>query len=263
MKRLTIPILILAAATALQAQALQTGTLQQQTDALEQILKIPPAARSEQLWLALAQKLEDEQALEHQRQDTFLATRNPSYVSGEQYSQHVNTLNTLWHDIRALPALIASASSGNNAIILIVQFGEAAVGPLVAAARQGHFSELSGVPDNRARLLVLQLVVEGGSVVMARNALAARIEPAQLSTESKQQIRDLARDLLKPGAVLPGILREVSSLALATGDPDLLQQVHLLVDSPSHLTDTTGIIDPNKLLQVQNLIRAALAEHQR
>ena len=96
---------------------------------------------------------------------------------------------------------------------------------------------------------------------MARNVLAARIALAQLSTESKQQIRDLARDLLKPRAVLPGILQEVSSLALATGDPDLLQQVHMLVDSPSYLSNTTGITDPNKLLQVQNLIRAALAEH--
>ena len=168
MKRLTILILILAAANALQAQALQTGTLQEQTDALEQILKIPPAGRSEQLWLALAQKLEEEQAFEHQLQDTFLATRNPSYVSGEQYSQHVNTLNTLvnaiaqWHDARALPALIGSASCGNKAIVPIVQFGEAAVGPLVSAARQGHFSELSGVPDNRARLLALQLLVVGG-----------------------------------------------------------------------------------------------------
>jgi hypothetical protein len=96
---------------------------------------------------------------------------------------------------------------------------------------------------------------------MARNVLAARIAPAQLSTESKQQIRDLARDLLKPRTVLPGILQEVSSLALATGDPDLRQQVHTVVDFPTKFSDTTGITDVNRLLQAQNLIRAALGEH--
>lgn len=159
--------------------------------------------------------------------------------------------------------LIASLSCGNDAIVPIVQFGEAAVGPLVAAARQSHFSELTRVPENRTRLLALQLLVEGGSVVTGRPPLAARVAPAQLSTDAKQQIRDLARDLLKPIEVLPDarILRAVSSLALATGDPDLLQQVHMLVDSPLYLSDTTGITDANQLFEAQNFIRAALAEH--
>ena len=97
---------------------------------------------------------------------------------------------------------------------------------------------------------------------MARNVLAARIAPAQLSTESKQQIRDLARDLLTPKAVkYSNILYSVANLALATGDPDLRQQLQTLVDLPSQLSDTSGIKDANQLLQAHNLIRDDLAEH--
>jgi uncharacterized protein YfaS (alpha-2-macroglobulin family) len=94
-------------------------------------------------------------------------------------------------------------------------------------------------------------------------SLFAAIEPAQLSAQSKQQIRDLARDLLKPRALkMPeATLHLVSRLALATGDPDLRKRVQTLADLPSELSDTTGITDANKLLQVQNSIRAALAQH--
>ena len=89
-----------------------------------------------------------------------------------------------------IPAIVGSSWISG---FTIVQFGEAAVAPLVSAARQGHFSEQSSV------LYALQLLVEGRSdIVIAGNILPARIAPARLSTESKQQIRDLARDLLKP-----------------------------------------------------------------
>src|SRR5215467_6988680 len=86
-----------------------------------------------------------------------------------------------------IPAIVGSSWISG---FTIVQFGEAAVAPLV------HFSEQSSV------LYALQLLVEGRSdIVIAGNILPARIAPARLSTESKQQIRDLARDLLKPKAV--------------------------------------------------------------
>jgi len=239
-------------------RALQTGTFQERDGALEQILEIPPAERSEQLWLALAAELEQEKAFSHQELETFLATGDSSLNGNfSAYLHHLIMAVAQWHDTRALPALISAASTGNDALEPIVQFGEAAVAPLVSAARQGHFSEQSSV------LYALQLLVEGRSdIVIAGNILPARIAPAQLSTESKQQIRDLARDLLKPKAVkYSNILYSVANLALATGDPDLHRQVQRLVDLPSQLSDTTGIKDANQLLQAHNLIRDALAEH--
>jgi len=238
------------------ARALQTGAFQERDGALEQVLEIPPAERSEQLWLALAAELEQEKAFSHQELETFLATGDSSLDGNfSAYLHHLIMAVAQWHDTRALPALISAAS--NDALEPIVQFGEAAVAPLVSAARQGHFSEQSSV------LYALQLLVEGRSdIVIAGNILAARIAPAQLSTESKQQIRDLARDLLKPKAVkYSNILYSVANLAVATGDPDLRQQVQTLVDLPSQLSDTTGIKDANQLLQAHNLIRNALAEH--
>jgi len=243
-------------------RALQTGAFQERDGALEQVLEIPPAERSEQLWLALAAELEKEKAFSHQELETFLATGDSSLTGDcspngnfSAYLHHLIMAVAQWHDTRALPALISAAS--NDALEPIVQFGEAAVAPLVSAARQGHFSEQSSV------LYALQLLVEGRSdIVIAGNILPARIAPAQLSTESKQQIRDLARDLLKPKAVkYSNILYSVANLALATGDLDLRQQVQALVDLPSQLSDTTGIKDANQLLQAHNLIRDALAEH--
>jgi len=245
-------------------RALQTGAFQERDGALEQVLEIPRAERSEQLWLALAAELEQEKAFSHQELETFLATGDSSLTGDcslngnfSAYLHHLIMAVAQWHDTRALPALISAASTGNDALEPIVQFGEAAVAPLVSAARQGHFSEQSSV------LYALQLLVEGRSdIVIAGNILPARIAPAQLSTESKRQIRDLARDLLKPKAVKhSNVLYSVANLALATGDPDLRQQVQTLVDLPSQLSDTTGIKDANQLLQAHNLIRDALAEH--
>jgi hypothetical protein len=245
--------------------ALHSGTFQEREGALEQILEIPPGERTEQLWLALAGELEHEQAIEHRRLDGFLATgKQPTSddVPGEHYSGFVNQLSSAvaqWHDTRALAALISAADRGNQVLIPIVQFGEVAVAPLIAAARQSHFFEQDSV------LSALQLLLEGRPVIaMPGGGTLANsgIVPAQLSPESKQQIRDLARDLLKPKAVeyFPTLAR-VANLALATGDPNLRQQVQVLVDLPSQLSDTTGVTDANQLLQAQNLIRATLAKH--
>jgi hypothetical protein len=241
--------------------ALQTGTLQEREGALKQILEIPPGERSEQLWLALAAQLEAERAFVHQDLDTFRATGKTALPPGESYSGYLDPLMdavSQWHDTRALPALVASASSGSNIIEPIVQFGEAAVAPLIAAARQGHFSEQDSV------LWALQILLEGQSDIAPGGVLSplGRIPPAPLSPQSRQQIRDLARDLLKPRVVpLPTITwPAVSCLALATGDPDLRQQVQMLADLPSELSNTTGITDANQLVQVQNSIRAALGE---
>src|SRR5215468_8122557 len=167
-------------------RALHIGTFQERDGALEQIMDIPPAERSKQLWLALAAELEHEKAFSHQELETSLATGNSSLDGNfSAYLRHLIMAVAQWHDTRALPALISAAS--NDALEPIVQFGEAAVAPLVSAARQGHFSEQSSV------LYALQLLVEGRpDIVIAGHILPARIAPAQLSTESKQAIRGLA-----------------------------------------------------------------------
>jgi hypothetical protein len=252
--------------------ALQAGTFQESRDALEQILNIPSTERTEQLWLALADRLESEQAREHQKLDAFLAgSKIPDDgIAAEDNAQYLGDLVTAlgqWHDPRALPALISAAGRASEEII---QFGDRAVAPLITAARQGHHTEQGDV------VYALQLLLERRPEIVTPPlplppaagggpSPFARIEPAQLSPQSGQQIRDLARDLLKPRALklelVEVTLLQVSNLALATGDADLLQKVHMLVDSPSHLSDTTGITDPNKLLDVQDGIRAVLAEH--
>jgi hypothetical protein len=248
--------------------ALQTGTFQQRESALKQILQIPPAERTEQLWLALADKLASESRLEHQKvEDIDAAVRaGTAPVSDEKaeggggYSEYLHELAEAvgqWHDTRALPALVDAAGLVDSNVIF--QFGDQAVAPLIAGARQGHFSEQSIV------LYELQTLLEGQDVITPAGVPrpGPRIAPAQLSAQSRQQIRDLARDLLKPRALkMPEVtLHQVSNLALATGGADLRQQVQALADLRSELSNTTGITDANKLVQVQNLIRAALADH--
>jgi len=259
--------------------ALQTGTsLQQRKDALGQILQIPPAQRSEQLWLALADKLESESRLLHQKTEALATAVDPGTAPvvsdereedevGAEYLRELAEAVGQWHDTRALPALVDAASLVDRNVFL--QFGDAAVAPLVTGARQGHWYEQSTVLFN------LQTLLEGRPAIptpvspllgpVENPSLFAAIEPAQLSAQSKQQIRDLARDLLKPKAFRSELvvvtLPQVSNIALATGDPDLRRQVQALADLPSELSNTTGITDANKLLQVQNSIRAALAQH--
>lgn len=140
----------------------------------------------------------------------------------------------------------------------VVQFVEAAVAMLITGARQGHFSEQGTV------LWELQILLEGRpDIVTPVGTIPGRVEPAQISATSKQQIRDLARDFLKPRALkMPEVtVRHISNLALATGNADSRPQVQALADLPAHLSDTSGMTDANKLLQVQNSIRAALGEH--
>lgn len=259
--------------------ALQTGTsLQQRKDALGQILQIPPAQRSEQLWLALADKLESESRLLHQETEALAAAVDAGTAPvvsdereedevGAEYLRELAEAVGQWHDTRALPALVDAASLVDRNVFL--QFGDAAVAPLVTGARQGNWYEQSTVLFN------LQTLLEGRPAIptpvspllgpVENPSLFAAIEPAQLSAQSKQQIRDLARDLLKPKALRSELvvvtLPQVSNIALATGDPDLRRQVQALADLPSELSNTTGITDANKLLQVQNSIRAALAQH--
>jgi len=90
---------MLATATALQAQqpsliqALQTGTLQQRQSALEQILKIPPAERTERLWLALADKLASESRLlrqETEALDAAVAAGTAPIVADEKAEDEVS-----------------------------------------------------------------------------------------------------------------------------------------------------------------------------
>src|SRR5215468_2663584 len=195
--------------------ALQTGTsLQQRKDALGQILQIPPAQRSEQLWLALADKLESESRLLHQKTEALAAAVDPGTAPvvsdereedevGAEYLRELAEAVGQWHDTRALPALVDAASLVDRNVFL--QFGDAAVAPLVTGARQGHWYEQSTVLFN------LQNLLEGRPAIptpvspllgpVENPSLFAAIEPAQLSAQSKQQIRDLARDLLKPRAV--------------------------------------------------------------
>src|SRR5262245_15025389 len=125
--------------------ALQGMSLQQRKDALEQILQIPPAQRSEQLWLALADKLESESRLLHQETEALAAAVDAGTAPvvsdereedevGAEYLRELAEAVGQWHDTRALPALVDGASLVDRTVFL--QFGDAAVAPLVTGARQ-------------------------------------------------------------------------------------------------------------------------------
>jgi len=225
---------MLATATALQAQqpsliqALQTGTLQQRQSALEQILKIPPAERTERLWLALADKLASESRLlrqETEALDAAVAAGTAPIVADEKAEDEVSAeyLRTLaeavgqWHDTRALPALVDAA--GLVDVNVFLQFADQAVAERVTGTRQGHFSE-QDIP----LLFDLQILLEGLDVITPAGVPrpGPRIPPAPLSAQSKQQIRDLARNLLKPRALRTGIGRSHAASSLPLGAGGLL-----------------------------------------
>ena len=173
---------------------------------------------------------------------------------GEGSSDYYQTLVaavTQWQDPRALQPLISSAGRGMLVIRGIVPFGERAVAPLIQAARTGHRGEQMGV------LLTLQILLEGSRIE------PYNIQPTPLSPAARQQIVQLARDLLRPR---PGVWRDLpteADLALATGDEELRQQVELLAREPGLIAQFTLAGDANEIARLQNAIRVRLDRHKR
>jgi hypothetical protein len=133
----------------------------------------------------------------------------------------------------------------------IVPFGERAVPPLIQAARTGHRGEQPAVVHT------LQILLEGLPIE------PYNIQPSPLSTGARQQILQLARDLLRPR---PGVLRDLpteADLALATGDVELRQQVELLAREPGLVAQFTGVGDANEIARLQRAIRVRLDRHKR
>jgi hypothetical protein len=233
------------------ARILGSGALNDRYQAARDVLQIPPEQRDEALWVALAGELQRVASESQARTDALVAGRQVPSL-GEEHSEYFAALIeavSQWRDPRAIRPLI-SGGSGMLATRGIIRFGDAAVPLLIEAARTGHRSERGGV------LLALQILLEGFQV-------EPRIPPTPLSRASREQILQLARDLLRPK---PGAFRDLpteAGLALATGDEELRQQVESLAREPGLVAQFTGVGDPNEIARLQNAIRARLDRHTR
>jgi hypothetical protein len=232
----------------------RAGSLSDRYQAAQDVLQIPPGQRSEALWLAIATELQRVGSESHERTDALVAGRQVPPL-GEEHSEYYAELITAvadWRDPRALQPLISSVGRGMLVVQGIIPFGEMAVPPLIEAARTGPRSEQA------AALGTLGILLEGFS-----RPPAPYFPPAPLSSPARQQILQLACDLLRPR---PGVQRDLTveaGLALATGDEELRQQVELLAREPGVVAQFTGLGDSNEISRIQNAIRFRLEQHKR
>jgi hypothetical protein len=244
-----VAAVVLAVLFGITCQAVaQQGTRQD----IARILRIPPEQRSEALWVALAAELQRVASESHARIDAINAGRRvPSLGEdhGDYYRSLVEAVGQ-WRDPRALRPLI-SAGGGMLATQAIVRFGEAAVPPLIEAARTGHSSQRGGV------LLTLGILLEGFAVE------PYDIPPTPLSSAAREQILQLARGLLRPATTPWPDLPMVAGLALATRDEALREQVELLAREPGAVAQFTGLGDGNEIARLQNSIRNTLDRYNR
>jgi len=144
--------------------ALQTGTFPERLSALSQIAQIPPAERTEPLWLALAQALQDEQAENHRETDALLAqpqvpVGGDERDHGEARSEYLHQLIlelAKWHDPRELPALTCDTSSASRRNAPVTPISE----PNKAPPKAPH--ETSRRPSNsdiRSNPIVLNVAI--------------------------------------------------------------------------------------------------------
>ena len=219
-------------------------------EAVQEALRIPPDQRQEALWLAVANEVERVGTESHQRTDALAAGRDVPSLGADhgEYAENLTEALGQWHDIRALQPLI-TIQGGMLATVPIVQFGEAAVTPLIDAVRNGHWSQHAGA------LMGLQILLEGWSTS------PYNIPPANLSAKARSDVLILARDLLRPKHTEWGELGSVAGLALATGDQELRGQLELLAAEPGIVSQFTGLVDVTKIQMVQNSIKARLDRH--
>src|SRR5260221_6131315 len=97
-------------------------------------------------------------------------------------------------------------------------FGDPAVPVLTEAIQHGHLEEAGGA------LLTLEILMAGRP--------SNNIQAASLSPRSRNQILEMARQLLQPGRMSWGLLGPMARIALLTGDRDLRQKVELLDKNP-------------------------------
>jgi hypothetical protein len=236
------------------AAILRSGALDARHQAARDVLQIPVDQRDEALMVTMANELERVVAESHARIDALNAGADvPSLGAdhGDYYRDLVDAVSH-WDDRRGLRPLLSVAGTGMLATRGILRFGEAAVPPLIDAARTAHSSETGGV------LHALSILLEGFPVA------PYNIPPTALSPVARRQITQLARDLLaQAGTSGSSDLPMIAGLALATGDDGLRGQVELLAREPGLVAQFTGLGDPVTIGLVQNGIRTRLDRHKR
>src|SRR5260221_14597211 len=125
------------------AEALTSGTLGERYAALDKVIAIPPQARQDVLWMAVADELERTSADIHRYTDELLSGKATEPISSD-YGEHLYRLARVvseWHDPRALRPLVSAAGIGFNVGVAIAAVSSPCrltVGGSLLRLRTGH-----------------------------------------------------------------------------------------------------------------------------
>lgn len=164
----------------------------------------------------------------------------PRADEGEYLFMVLDTL-AQHHDPIVVKPLVAFIASGNRVTDAIADFGEDAVSDVLIVASGGNDDAAAG-----SAMWTLKKMLERASV---RRPLTA---------DSRRRITGVASDRFR-GTQTAAILSPAVRLAVATGDPVLIQRVKVLA-SDDRAVRELGINDPGRIRGIRFAARTALAE---
>ncbi len=197
--------------------ALANHSAEERTAAVGAIKKLPVAQRSESVVGALLQELERLRQQLEERQLALLTGQPlaPSADHGEYLFSVLDVVTQHKDDVSIIRPLLPFIGTGNRVVDTLAGFGELAVADVTAVAESGLATQL----DVHSALLVLRRMLE-------------RPGNHPVGASSKAQIAKVATERLS-GAQKDTVVMMAIDLAVASGDPQLLQRVQQLARDPA------------------------------
>lgn len=226
--------------------ALANGSAEERTAAVAAIRQVPVAERSAAVLNALLQELD---RLHQHLEDRQLAllTGQPLAPSADHSEYLFNVLDVVCQqkdDSAIIRPLLPFVGTGNRVVDTLAAFGELAVADVSAIAESG----LASQSDVHSALLVLRRMLERPG-----------IDP--LSAQSRARVRKIAGDRLT-GSQKDTVVMMAIDLAVASGDPQLVQRVQQLARDPAAVQNL-GIGETETVAAIQKRAGAALARGSR
>jgi hypothetical protein len=238
-----------AAPTAIVAQqadlavALRNDTPAKRGEAITRILEIAPGARGEAITAAIISELRRQATIRDDRMRRYNAGEKLAPVDEDDYTGRLLQAASQSHDARFIAPMCLFIGNGTMVENAVARFGEQAVRPVLEIARLDALSEsTSGAISTLAKMLS----TDGQN---------------RLSAASRIDIRDVAIRRLTEKSAHPtvGVVSAVAEIALAFGDPTLVERVRLLQRDASAVR-AIGFTDPFMIGLVQRLLAGLLAK---
>lgn len=145
-----------------------------------------------------------------------------------------------FEDPRTIEPMLKSIAAAMGSVRGLAAYGDPVVPPVVEIVREGR----SPAEINSA-LITLRLLAEG-------------VGRTPLSSSSREQLIDVARERMQPEQSVSTILWRAIDLAIALDDPDLRETVEAMAADPAEVQSRLANPEPDRVERVQQRASARL-----